>query len=59
MKNPQNPNGSYFSIEGLTSKDGRIFGRMGHSERIKASFCKNIPDLNFNNIFKAGIKYFK
>ena len=59
MKNPQNPNGSYCSIEGLTSKDGRIFGRTGHSERMKYNLYKNVPNLNFNNIFKSGVKYFK
>ncbi len=59
MENPQNPNGSFCSIEGLTSKDGRIFGRMGHSERMKSGLYKNVPNLNFQNIFKAGVSYFK
>lgn len=54
-----NPNGSFFAIEGLTSKDGRIFGRMGHSERMQKGLYKNIPKIRFQKIFKAGVDYFK
>ncbi len=59
MLSPHNPNGSFFAIEGLTSKDGRIFGRMGHSERMLKNLYKNIPNIKFQQIFKAGVDYFK
>ena len=55
---PFNPNGSAYSIEGLMSKDGKIFGRMAHPERMKDGRFKNIPDIIYHNIFKNGIKYF-
>lgn len=54
-----NPNGSDHSIEGITSPDGRIFGKMGHSERVTAGTFKNIPGNKFQRIFESGIKYFK
>ncbi|MCK5005673.1 MAG: phosphoribosylformylglycinamidine synthase subunit PurQ, partial [Candidatus Aminicenantes bacterium] len=54
-----NPNGSDHSIEGITSPDGRIFGKMGHSERVTADTFKNIPGDKFQRIFESGIKYFK
>ena len=59
MKLPHNPNGSYFAVEGLTSPDGRIFGKMGHSERVGADLYKNIPGFEDQLIFKAGVEYFK
>lgn len=59
MRMPCNPNGSYYAIEGLTSPDGRIFGKMGHSERIGNDLYKNIPNVKDQQIFKAGIEYFK
>lgn len=54
-----NPNGSAAAIEGITSPDGRIFGKMGHSERIGTSIAKNIPNNKDQHIFEAGVKYFK
>lgn len=73
MSEPDNPNGSAFAIEGMTSRDGRILGKMGHSERTigigQAGFAKdllkNIIDAEQNsdismtqNIFSAGVSYF-
>lgn len=54
-----NPNGSVYGIEGITSPDGRIFGKMGHSERIGLNVTKNIPGNKDQRIFEAGVKYFK
>ena len=59
MKLPYNPNGSFFAVEGLTSPDGRIFGKMGHSERVGANLYKNIPGVEDQLIFKAGVEYFR
>lgn len=56
---PFNPNNSFFGIEGVTSKDGRIFGRMGHTERFSEGLMKNIPDASYHNVFKNGVDYFK
>ncbi|NNM31247.1 MAG: phosphoribosylformylglycinamidine synthase, partial [Akkermansiaceae bacterium] len=53
-----NPNGSLFAIEGITSPDGRIFGKMGHTERRGTHVAKNIPGDKHQPIFKAGIAYF-
>ena len=54
-----NPNGSYFAVEGITSKDGRIFGKMGHSERIGKYVMKNIIGEKDQKIFESGVNYFK
>lgn len=54
-----NPNGSVYAVEGITSADGRVFGKMGHSERIGAGLYKNIPGEKDQRIFAAGVKYFK
>ena len=54
-----NPNGSFHAIEGITSMDGRVFGKMGHSERIGENILKNIPGIKDQKIFSAGVKYFK
>ena len=54
-----NPNGSVDSIEGITSPDGRVLGKMGHSERSLNSQEKNICGRQDQQIFKAGIKFFK
>lgn len=59
MDMPFNPNGSVFAIEGITSKDGRIFGKMGHSERVGENLYKNILGNFDQKIFKAGVNYFK
>ena len=56
---PFNPNGSMLGIEGITSPDGRILGKMGHSERIGENLYKNVPGNFDQKIFKAGVKYFK
>ena len=53
-----NPNGSVLAIEGITSPDGRVFGKMGHSERSGAGLYKNIPDANYQPIFEGGVAYF-
>ena len=56
---PFNPNGSMLGIEGITSPDGRVLGKMGHSERIGDSVYKNIPGNFDQKIFESGVKYFK
>lgn len=56
---PFNPNNSLFGIEGITSKSGKIFGRMGHPERYVEGLMKNIPTANYHNIFKNGVDYYK
>ena len=56
---PHNPNNSLFGIEGITSLNGKIFGRMGHPERYSEGLLKNIPTANYHNIFKNGVEYFK
>ncbi len=59
MVSPFNPNGSIWAIEGITSPDGRVFGKMGHSERTGENLYKNCPG-NFDmKIFESGVKYFK
>ncbi|MBQ7913093.1 MAG: phosphoribosylformylglycinamidine synthase [Clostridia bacterium] len=56
---PFNPNGSTWAIEGITSPDGRVLGKMGHSERIGDNLYKNIEG-NFDmKIFESGVRYFK
>ena len=55
---PDNPNGSVLAIEGITSADGRIFGKMGHSERIGDNVCKNVPGNKNQHLFEAGVNYF-
>lgn len=55
---PYNINGSYAAIEGLTSPDGRILGKMGHSERVGQNIAKNIPGNKLQPIFENGVKYF-
>ncbi|NMA82510.1 MAG: phosphoribosylformylglycinamidine synthase [Epulopiscium sp.] len=55
---PYNPFGSYYAIEGLTSPDGRVLGKMGHSERIGKNVNKNIPGDKDQKIFRAGVQYF-
>jgi phosphoribosylformylglycinamidine synthase len=54
-----NPNGSDMAIEGITSPDGRVFGKMGHSERIGPYVYKNVPGQMDQKIFESGINYFK
>ncbi|MEQ8153414.1 MAG: phosphoribosylformylglycinamidine synthase [Clostridiaceae bacterium] len=56
---PFNPNGSVLGIEGITSPDGRILGKMAHSERITSELYKNVPGDFDQKIFEGGINYFK
>ena len=59
MVSPFNPNGSMWAIEGITSPDGRVLGKMGHSERIGDNLYKNVEG-NFDmKIFESGVAYFK
>ncbi len=54
-----NPNGSALAVEGITSPDGRVFGKMGHSERVGDGLYKNVEG-NYNiRMFEAAVKYFK
>ena len=55
---PLNPNGSYWAIEGICSPDGRVLGKMGHSERTGAYVASNIPGNKDQKIFASGVKYF-
>ena len=54
-----NPNDSAFAIEGITSPDGRVFGKMGHSERIGEGLYKNVPGNYDIRMFESAVKYFK
>jgi phosphoribosylformylglycinamidine synthase len=54
-----NPNDSAFAIEGITSPDGRVFGKMGHSERIGAGLYKNVDGEYNIRMFESAVKYFK
>ena len=64
MIEPENPNGSAFAIEGLTSPDGLVLGKMGHSERtvVNPDLIKNIAcnkeASSCQNLFSAGVRYF-
>ncbi len=53
-----NPNGSFNAIEGITSPDGRVLGKMGHSERIGNSVAVNVPGKQNQLIFEAGVNYY-
>ena len=55
---PFNPNGSMMAIEGITSPDGRVFGKMAHSERIGSMVYKNVPGQKDQKIFESGVQYF-
>ena len=54
-----NPNGSVAAIEGILSPDGRILGKMGHSERIGDNIAFNVPGAKDQKLFEAGVNYFK
>ncbi len=54
-----NPNGSLMAIEGITSPDGRVFGKMGHSERIGTNVAINVPGEKDQKLFEAGVSYFR
>ena len=53
-----NPNNSNFSVEGITSPDGRVFGRMAHNERFDDGLYRNIPGIRKMDIFAGAVKYF-
>ena len=55
---PFNPNGSYWAVEGICSPDGRVLGKMGHSERIGAHVASNIPGNKDQKLFESGVAYF-
>ena len=54
-----NPNGSCWSVEGITSPDGRVLGKMGHTERSGDNIGKNITGNKYQPLFEAGVKYFR
>ena len=54
-----NPNGSAYAIEGITSPDGRVFGKMGHSERWGSGLYRNVPGNYDIRMFEAAVRYFR
>ena len=54
-----NPNGSVLAIEGITSPDGRVLGKMGHTERSGDELYKNVPGNKYQPLFEGGVDYFK
>ncbi|QEK13039.1 phosphoribosylformylglycinamidine synthase [Crassaminicella thermophila] len=54
-----NPNGSFDAVEGITSPDGRIFGKMAHTERMGENIAINVPGNKDQKIFEAGVNYFR
>ena len=58
MELPFNPNGSMNAVEGITSPDGRILGKMGHSERMGTHVAKNVPGNKDHQLFESGVDYF-
>lgn len=59
MDDEWNPNGSYGAIEGITSPDGRVFGKMAHAERRGKDIAINIYGDQDMKIFASGVAYFK
>ncbi len=59
MNIAHNPNGSLYAIEGITSPDGRVLGKMGHTERRGANVAKNIPGEKYQPLFAGGVEYFQ
>ena len=53
------PNGSALNVEALMSEDGKILGKMGHSERFVENTFKNIRDMELEDIFTGGVEFFK
>ena len=53
-----NPNGSVLAIEGITSPDGRVFGKMGHTERSGNGLYSNVPGNKYQELFEGGVSYF-
>ena len=58
-RTPENPNGSVCAIEGITSPDGRVLGKMGHSERIGSGLYKNVPGDYDMHLFDAFVEYYQ
>ncbi len=54
-----NPNGSALAIEGITSPDGRIFGKMGHCERVGTNLYKNVPGDYDMKLFESAVRFFR
>ncbi len=54
-----NPAGSLWAVEGVTSPDGRVFGKMGHSERIGKNLYRNVPGIYDMKLFESAVEYFK
>ena len=59
MESPYNPNGSYYAIEGIISKDGHILGKMGHTERYEKNVFKNIDEELEQPLFENAVRYFR
>ena len=59
MESPYNPNGSYYAIEGIISRDGRILGKMGHTERYENNLFKNIVSEMEQPLFDIAVRYFR
>lgn len=59
MESPYNPNGSVCAIEGITSRNGQIIGKMGHSERAEDGLFKNVPGHKDQALFESAVNYFK
>ena len=54
-----NPNGSVMAVEGITSPDGRVFGKMAHAERVGEGLYKNVEGNYFNRMFESAVRYFR
>ena len=54
-----NPNGSLCAVEGITSPDGRVFGKMGHSERTGKGLYRNVPGNYDIRMFESAVRYFR
>ena len=59
MESPYNPNGSYYAIEGIISKNGQILGKMGHTERYEENLFKNVQADFDQPLFDNAVKYFR
>lgn len=59
MEAPFNPNGSMLAIEGISSPDGRVFGKMGHTERYQHGLYRNYQGTYMEDMFRSGIEYFR
>ena len=56
---PYNPNGSSYAIEGIVSPDGRILGKMGHTERYERNLFRNIAGNKRQSLFENAVAYFR